>query len=98
MLWEGPERSGGGLGMFLPAVRADTFQEIINGLNFKSFRNRNRRNRCIFEAVSAMTLFAVEMDMDVVVLVIMMTVSELVADPVAGVVEHMHEMRLAEGL
>ena len=45
-----------------------------------------------------MALFAVEMDMDVVVLIVMMAVAELVADPVAGVVQHVDQMRLAEGL
>ena len=84
--------------MFLPAVRADTFQEIINCFYLKTFWNRYRRYRRIFEAVGAMALFAVEMDMDVIVLIVMMAVAELVADPITGIIENMHQMRLAEGL
>ena len=45
-----------------------------------------------------MALFAVEMDMDVIILIVMMTVAELVAHTVAGVIQHMHKMRLAESL
>ena len=45
-----------------------------------------------------MALFAVEMDMDVIVFIIMMTVTELVANTVTGVIQHMHKMRLAESL
>ena len=84
--------------MFLPAVRADTFQEIINCFYLKTFWNRYRRYRRIFEAVGAMALFAVEMDMDVVVLIVMMAVAKFVADPVAGVVQDVNQVRLAEGL
>ena len=61
--------------MFLPTVRADTFQEIINCFYLKTFRNRHRRNRRVFETISAMALFAVEMDMDVIILIVMMTVA-----------------------
>ena len=45
-----------------------------------------------------MALFAVEMDVDVVILVFVMAVAEFVAHPVAGIVQHVHEMRLAESL
>ena len=61
--------------MFLPTVRADTFQEIINCFYLKTFRNRHRRYRRIFEAVSAMALFAVEMDMVVIILIVMMSLA-----------------------
>ena len=61
-------------------------------------RNGNRRDGDVFQAESAVALFAVEMDVDVVVLVIVMAVAEFVAHPVAGIVKDMHEMRLAESL
>ena len=61
-------------------------------------RNGNRRNGDVFQAEGAVAFLAVEMDVDVVVLAIMVAVAEFVADTVTGVVQHMHEMRFAEGL
>ena len=45
-----------------------------------------------------MAFLAVEMDMDIVVLIVMMAVAELVAHTVTGVFQHMHQMSLAESL
>ena len=45
-----------------------------------------------------MALLAVEMDVEVVVLAIVVGVAEFVADTVAGVIEDMHQVCLAESL
>ena len=45
-----------------------------------------------------MALLAVEMDVDVIVLFLVMAVAELIAHTVAGIVQHVHQMRLTEGL
>ena len=84
--------------MSLPAVRADSFQEIIDGPGRKAFGYGNRRDGRVFEAESAVALLAVEMDVDIVVLVIVVAVTEFVADTVARVVQHVHQMGLAERL
>ena len=84
--------------MLLPAVRTNTLQEIINSLYVKSFRDRDRRDGSVVETEGAVALFAVEVDVDIVVIIVMMTAAEFVADAVAGVVKDVHEVSLAEGL
>ena len=84
--------------MLLPAVRANTLNQIINSLYVKTFRNRDRRDGSVFEAEGATAFFAVEVDVDVIVFIVVVTVAEFVADAVAGVVQHVDEVRLAESL
>ena len=81
-----------------PAVGTDTFDQIVDSPRLEAFRHSNRRDGRVFEAEGAVALFAVEMDVDIVVPVFVMAVAEFVADAVAGVVQHMHEVRFAEGL
>ena len=49
------------------------------------------RDRDVLQAVSPVALLAIEMDMKVIVLVVVMGVAEFVADDIAGIVEHVHD-------
>ena len=67
-------------------------------MNLIVARNGDGRDGRIFQTEGTMTLFAIEMDVEIVVNAIVMRVAEFVTDTVAGVVEDVYEMRLAERL
>ena len=82
----------------VPTGGTEALDQIIDRSGFEGLRNGDLWDRNILQTEGPMAFLTVEVDMEIVVLVVMMAMAEFVADAVAGVVENVHQVRLAEGL
>ena len=65
---------------------------IADIFDLETIRNPDIRNGCIFKTVSAVTAGTVEMDMDIVVVMVVLAVTQFVA----GIFEYMDKVRVTK--
>ena len=75
---------------------ADALDDVVDGDHAEAPGNVDQRNGRLLQTVGAMALFAVEMDVQVVILVVAVAMAEFIAHAASAVVDDMDQMVLAE--
>ena len=74
----------------------DTLDNVVDRGHTKAIGNVDQRNGRLLQTVGAMALFAVEMDVQVIILVVAVAMAEFIAHAASAVVDDMDQMMLAE--
>ena len=76
------------------ALRAYTFQHIIDGMHRETIRQFYRRNLDILKAGHLLADLTIEMDMKIITCTVPMTCTQLVLDDATAILDSMHDTML----